>query len=67
MIRSLHARTLLDLLLDRRQKVIDAIVSGANDYASYRQLVGEVQGIDDAIKLSEQADTDITNGGINAA
>ena len=65
MIRSLHARMLHDLLLERRQKIIEAIISGNADYAGYRQLVGEVQGIDDALKLSEDADVSISGG--NAA
>lgn len=67
MIRSLHSRILQELLLAHRQELINAIISGGVDYPMYRQCVGQIQGVDTALKLSEDADISITGGEQGAA
>ena len=56
-IRGPHSRIFEDLMFRHRQAAIDALVGGIpNDYAGYRQMVGIVQGLNDALKISEEAD-----------
>ncbi len=56
-IKSAHGRLLEQLIAARRAQLIDQFVSGAcPDYASYRQCVGLIEGLDDALKLSDEAD-----------
>lgn len=39
------------------------MISGAPDYPAYRQLVGELQGLNDALRLSEEADFKLSGEG----
>lgn len=56
-IRSHHSRLFEQRLAEHRQALIDSLAIGtAADYPAYRQLVGRIQGIDDAVKLSAEAD-----------
>jgi hypothetical protein len=54
-IRSHHGRMFSQLIATHRQKLANAIVSGVEPEVYWR-LVGEVQGLDVALKLSEEAD-----------
>jgi L-amino acid N-acyltransferase YncA len=54
-IRSHHGRMFTQLVAEHRQKLADALVTGV-DEKLYWRLVGEIQGLDAALKLSEQAD-----------
>ncbi len=54
-IRSVHGRVFTQLVAEHRQKLVDAVVEGL-DPEYYRSLVGEIRGLDAALKLSEQAD-----------
>jgi hypothetical protein len=54
-IRSNHARVLTQLIAERRQFVLESM-SGGVKRKIYHQLVGQLQGLDDALKLSEEAD-----------
>jgi hypothetical protein len=65
-IRSHHARVFHELMIEHRKQMVDAIINGGIDYPMYRQIVGSIQGIDDALRISEQADINIS-GGQNAA
>ena len=56
-IKSHHSRLFEQLMAEHRLALVDAIVGGlAPDYAAYRQFVGQIQGINDALKISEEAD-----------
>ena len=53
--KSHHARLFEQLVKEHRTKVVEAILGGvAPDW--YRDLVGEIRGLDAALKLSEEAD-----------
>ncbi len=54
-IRSHHGRMFTQLVAEHRQKLADAVASGVEEKLYWR-LVGEIQGLDAALKLSEQAD-----------
>lgn len=53
MIRSEYSRTLERLVLERRKDIIEAMVSGGNVSDVF---IGQIRGLDEALKLSEQAD-----------
>jgi hypothetical protein len=56
-IKSHHSRTFERLMIEHRQALIDALVGGMlPDYAGYRQIVGQIQGVNDAMRISEEAD-----------
>ncbi len=56
-IRSVHSRVFTQLVAARRQTLVEAITSGSCDFErTYWKLLGEIQGLDDALKLSEQTD-----------
>lgn len=56
-IKSHHSRTFETLIAAHRQHMVDALVGGnAADFAAYRQIVGQIQGIDAALRISEEAD-----------
>lgn len=66
-IKSQHARVFEQLMHEHRTKLCDAIIGGTPvDHAAYRQLVGQVQGLTDALKISEQADYNINGDEPNA-
>lgn len=56
-IKSQHSRVFEQLMIEHRQAIIDSLAGGIpNEYASYRQMVGIVQGLNDALRISEEAD-----------
>lgn len=60
-IKSLHSRAFEKLLETHRANLLEALANGApGDYASYRQIVGRFEGLADALKLSEQADYNLS-------
>lgn len=60
-IKSQHSRVFEQRLAEHRQTLIAGLATGTpTDYAAYRQLVGQIQGIDDALKISEQADFNLS-------
>lgn len=64
-IRSQHGRALDAKLAAHRARLLDDLAAGTlPDYPMYRQIVGRLEGLADAAKLSEEADFEI-NGGEN--
>lgn len=60
-IKSQHSRIFEHRLAEHRQALTDSLASGVPaDYPAYRQLVGQIQGIDDALKISAEADFTIS-------
>ena len=60
-IRSQHSRIFEQLMQEHREKLIEALAAGVPvDHLDYRQLVGRLQGIADALKISEQADFELS-------
>lgn len=56
-IKSQHSKAFEQLISQRLQILTEAIAGGlANDYAHYRDLVGQITGLSDALKISEAAD-----------
>jgi hypothetical protein len=56
-IRSQWSRVFAQLLVTHRQALLEALGDGVPiDYAAYRQIVGRIEGIDDALKFAEEAD-----------
>ena len=53
-IRSNHARVLIQLIEQRKALVVEALLLGKKK--QYHLLVGQIQGLNDALKLSEEAD-----------
>lgn len=58
-VRSHHARVLAQLIAERRQLVLEALATGMPQQ-NYWQSVGQIQGLDDALKMSEEADYKLT-------
>jgi len=58
-IRSQHSRVFERLMAEQRQQVLESLAMG-HDTSMYMRLVGQVQGIDDALKISERADFEIS-------
>ena len=56
MTRSAHSRAFEQLAAEHRMAMLEALALG-QDTNSYWRLVGVIQGIDDAVKLSKEADT----------
>lgn len=54
-IKSPHSRVLEQLIAHRRQKLVESILAGVPENY-YREFIGEVRGLDAALKLSEEAD-----------
>lgn len=56
-IQSHHSRQLKQLIAGWRETLLNDLALGnCDDYATYRQCVGRLQGLDDALRLSEEAD-----------
>lgn len=53
MIKSDHSRTFERLVAERRKDIIDALISGGNCSDVF---IGQIRGLDEALRLSEQAD-----------
>lgn len=60
-IRSRHSGRFAELLAARRQELLEALAAGA-DHESYLRLVGQVRGLDEATRLSDQADFELSGG-----
>lgn len=61
MIRTAHGRVLANLLGERIAQLKNHLAAGVpSDYALYRQLVGEIKGLTDALELSKQADMELS-------
>jgi hypothetical protein len=62
LVRSHYSGMLGARLTELRDKLAYELGSGcAADYATYRQIVGRIQGLDDALKISEDVDL-VLNG-----
>lgn len=60
-IKSQHSRVFEKLLAEHRNALLESLAVGTpTDYANYRQIVGRIQGISDALSFSEQADFNIS-------
>lgn len=56
-IKSQHSRLFEQLLAERKQQWVNSLMSGTPaDYETYRQMVGLLQGLDEALKISEEVD-----------
>lgn len=56
-IKSAHARVFEQLVAEWRTKLLEGLASGVyTDFPAYRQCVGQLEGLNDALKLSDEAD-----------
>lgn len=58
-IKSQHSRIFEQRLAEHRQSLLEALAIG-QDTNTYWRIVGQVQGIDDAVKISEESDFKIS-------
>lgn len=54
-IKSQHSRLFERLVAERRQQLVDAISTGVLE-SEYPKLVGQIRGLDEALRMSEEAD-----------
>jgi hypothetical protein len=55
--RSAHARVLERLINEQIEKLRDYLATGApNEIGTYKAIVGQIQGLKDALRFSEEAD-----------
>lgn len=54
-ITSHHSRVLEGLIARHRERLLQALAEGVKR-KTYHQIVGQLQGLDDVLKLSEEAD-----------
>jgi hypothetical protein len=54
--QSAHSRLLEELIEEQKRKVMTAMTLGAKK-TLYHQLVGQLKGLDDALALSQEADS----------
>ena len=60
---SRHGRLLEERIEERITDLSNQLGQGsATDYPSYRQTVGQIQGLRDALKISEDADRELNGG-----
>jgi len=60
-IKSLHSRTFERLMHEYEQSLISSVTAGIpNSYAEYRQMVGELAGLANALRISELADYELS-------
>ena len=60
-IKSQHSRTFEQLMFAHQESLLASLAAGIPaDYAAYRQIVGQLQGVTDALKISEQADYNLS-------
>jgi hypothetical protein len=59
-IRSQHSRILQRLIAEYRQTLLESLVTVTPNEVGYRQIIGQVLGLDSALKLSEQADYELS-------
>lgn len=56
-VKSHHSRVFEELLAAHRADLVNAIVDGVpGDYAAYKRMVGELQGLNIALNISREAD-----------
>lgn len=66
-IKSQHSRVFERLMIEHREALVDALTGGIpHDYPSYRHMVGQVQGMNDALRISEEADFELSGDEPNA-
>lgn len=66
-IKSVYSRWLEQLLADRKAELLDSMANGVPaDYPAYRQLVGHIEGLKDALKIAEEVDFKISGEEPNA-
>ena len=58
-IKSQHSRIFEQRLAEHRQGLLEALAIG-QDTNTYWRIVGQIQGIDDAVKISEESDFKIS-------
>ena len=58
-IKSQHSRIFEQQLAARREGLLESLASGL-DVNTYWRLVGQIQGLDDAVKISEESDFKIS-------
>lgn len=61
MSESRHSGVFKRLLAEYRQELLEAMASSAK-VDVYQQLVGRIQGLADAVRLSDAADEEISGG-----
>lgn len=60
-IKSPHSKVFERLLREYQDSIIASMAAGTPaDYPAYKQLVGQLQGVADAFRLSEQADYELS-------
>lgn len=59
-IKSQHSRRLAQLLAERRQQLLEGLVALAQPHDGYLVTAGKVQGLDEAIQISEQVDRELS-------
>lgn len=67
-IKSQHSRLFEQRLAEHRLALVESMSGGVpTDYPAYRQLVGQIQGVDVALRISQEADAILSgedpNGG----
>lgn len=58
-IRSQFSRLLLHRLTEQRQELLESLAIG-HETNTYWRLVGVIQGLDDAMKMTEEVDYNIS-------
>lgn len=62
-LESRHAIIFKQKIAEHRQKLLETLGTGyAVDYGNYKQIVGQIQGLADAMKFSDDADYEINGG-----
>lgn len=60
-IKSEHSRLTEKAIAEYRQDLVASLANGVpQDYPAYRQLVGQIQGIDKALQFSGEADSKLS-------
>lgn len=61
MIKSAHSREFDKRLRELRDKIVGDLADGcAMDFAAYRQIVGRIEGMNDALAISEGVDQEMS-------
>jgi hypothetical protein len=62
-IQSHHGRRLRELLASRRQEILEGLADELLPRKNYLTLVGLTWGLNEAIKFSEQVDSELSGEG----
>lgn len=57
---SRHGAQVRKKLMARRHEVLDALANGVPDWDLYNRMVGQLQGLAEAMLLSEEADRELS-------